>query len=547
MQSNMPAQKNFAQVPSIRGGIQRSVFNRSHTHKTTFESGQLVPFYHDEILPGDSQTLEAQIFCRLSSPLDFPIMDNLHVDTFFFFVPNRIIWDNWEKFMGAQDNPGDSIAFTVPQVTSALTPQGTLLNYLGIPAGALRANNATINSLHARAYIKIFNDWFRSEDLMNSVVEFSGDGPEDQDDYPLQTRLKRHDFFTSALPNPQKGSTAVGFNLTGTIPVFGDGLKTLGLTDGTLFAGMYSESTSPAGHLIEDTSLYDVAPGTADGNTGNLGDEKGIGVTTDGTKSGLIADLSSATAILINDLRLAVATQQFLELNSRGGTRYVEMIKAHFGVVSPDYRLQRPEYLGGGSYMMNVNPNTQTTANPATPTLQDSAGSQSAFVTGSSKSGYSKSFVEHGVVLGLVNVRADLTYQQGINAMLSRQDRLDFYFPTFANIGEQPILNVEIWHNDDAADLLTWGYQEAWATYRYYPSRISGKFGSDITGSLDAWHLSQDFASRPSLGSTFLKEDVPLSRVMAVTTEPEILFDSFISLKHARPIPVFSVPGLDRL
>ncbi len=550
MKSNMPPQKDFSKVPSI-GGIQRSVFNRSHSHKTTFDTGDIVPFYIDEILPGDSQTVNANVFCRLSSSLDFPIMDNLHVDTFYFFVPNRILWDNWEKFMGAQDNPGDSIAFTVPEVTCDETAPGQLMNYLGVPSAGTRMNDNKVNSLHARAYIKIFNEWFRSQDLMNSVTEFSGDGPEPDTSYPIQTRLKRHDYFTSCLPNPQKGSAAVGISLTGVVPVQGvtSPTKTIGLTDGTLFAGMYN-TTAGNGDMFVDTSLYDVAVGTADTNTRNFGNIKGIGLTTDGTKSGMEADLSSATAILINDLRLAVATQQFLELNSRGGTRYVELIKAHFGVVSPDYRLQRPEYLGGGSFMMNVNPNTQTTATPAVPTSTDAAGQQSAYVTGSSRSGYSKSFVEHGVILGLINVRADLTYQQGNQRMLNRQDRLDFYFPTFANLGEQAVLNKEIWHNDDANDDLVFGYQERWAEYRYYPSRISGQFTSDVASPLDAWHLAQDFTGLPTLGSTFLKEAVPMSRIMAVApsaTIPEIIMDSFIEIKHARPMPVFSVPGLDRL
>lgn len=544
MKSNMPPQKDFSKNPSV--SMQRSVFNRTHAHKTTFDVDYIVPFYTDEILPGDSVDLKANIFARLSSTLGFPIMDNMFLDTAFFFVPNRILWDNWEKFMGAQDNPGDSIDFQIPQVTDNTggIHEHDLLDYMGIPID----KDFSVSSLFARAYIKIYNDWFRDENLQDSITEYTGDGPELESLYPIQKRGKRHDYFTSCLPQPQKGDP-VSIALTGTFPVYGNG-KALGLQAGSTLRGLKSRTVDGTNDeaLFIDTSAYDVNRGTTVSETSEGSGDEAIGVVSSPNESGLEGDLSGSSAISINDLRLAVATQQLLELDNRGGTRYFEILQSHFGVQSPDSRLQRPEYLGGSTQMVNVNPVTQTSESNTT-----FQGEQAAFGTASSRSGFSKSFVEHGVILALLNVRADLTYQQGINRMFSRSDRYDFYFPTFANLGEQAVLNKEIFYQDTpASDDAVFGYNEHWSELRYKPSQISGYFRSDSADTLDAWHLSQDFATLPVLNSAFITENVPLDRVLTVigTQEdpiPHFIMDSHIEVKHARVMPTYSIPGLHRL
>lgn len=540
MRSNMPPQKDFSMVPQI-SGQRRSVFNRSHTHKSTFFGGELIPFLVDEVLPGDSMDVKATLFARLSAPLTNPIMDNIHLDTFYFFVPFRILWTNWKRFMGEQDSPASSIDFEIPQVTSSGVTVGSLLDYMGIPVG----KGCSVSSLYNRAYVKIWNHWFRDQNLENSATEYTGDGPETDANYSLQKRCKKHDYFTSCLPYPQKGATGVSIGITGNADVYGDGTA-FNLWDGSAGANLFG-LTRDNSALDADEGLYQDTVFTGTPNTNKPVDDKAIGVPPKGTgTSGLIADLTSVTGVLINDLRLAVATQQFLEINARSGTRYAELVKAHFGVTVPDYRVQEPEYLGGSTQMMVVNPVTQTGATDSANSLYQ--GNQAGHVTGSSRSGYSKSFNEHGCVIGIVNVRADLTYQQGIERKFTRLERLDFYFPTFANLGEQAVLNDEIWHNNDANDDLVFGYQERWAEYRYFPSRISGQFRSDSAASLDAWHLSIDFASLPTLNSAFIIDDPPLSRVLTYTTNlPEVIFDSFIEIRHARPMPVFSVPGLARL
>ena len=548
MKSIMPAQKNFAKVPQI-GGIQRSVFNRSHAHKTTFDAGELIPFYVDEILPGDSISLNAQLFGRLSSPMSHPIFDNLSLDTHYFFVPARIIWDNWEKFNGAQDNPGDPIDFVIPTVDygDESVQVGSIGDYFGLPIiGA--SDTLEVNALPFRAYNKIWNEWFRSQDLQDSVEESTGD-TDNYLNYEILKRGKRHDYFTTCLPSPQKGDP-VGISLTGSAPVYGDG-KALGLTrnDGTQY-GLYSRLV---GGGVNDYPFYPhtAAYGWDLSNTGGLpsGNENGqdrepFGVVQSGF-SGLIADLTDADAVLINDLRDAISVQHVLEIDQRSGTRYVEMLKAHFGVVSPDFRLQRPEYLGGGTAHINVNPVTQTSETDTT-----GQGTQTAHGTMGSSSGFSKSFVEHGYVIGLVSVRADLTYQYGVHKMWTRSTRYDFYLPSFANLGEQAVLNKEIYfQSTPSIDDNVFGYQERWAEMRYKPSLITGKFRSAAAGTLDAWHLSEKFTALPELDNQFIEDNTfePLQRSLVVQDEPQILMDSYISIRHARPMPVYSVPGLDRI
>jgi len=527
---------NFSQVP--KANIPRSSFNRSHGYKTTFDAGDIVPIFTDEVLPGDTFKLKTTLFGRLATPI-FPIMDNLYMETFYFFVPNRLLWDNWEKFNGAQEDPSDSIDFTIPQVQapSGFT-EGSIGDYFGLPTQI--GTPMEVSALHFRAHNLIYNEWFRDQNLQDSRPKNMGDGPDDLGDYGIYRRGKRHDYFTSCLPWPQKGD-GVELPLGTSAPVYGNG-KTLGLTDGTNNAGIFNGSATDDPALI-DQSVYNTNVGTAQTNTGDLITDAGIGVVESG-ESGLYADLSSASAATINSLRQAFMFQAVLERDARGGTRYTEMIKSHFGVTNPDFRLQRPEYLGGSSTRININPVQQTSSTDGT-TPQ---GNLAAFgIAADSHHGFTKSFTEHGVIIGYVNVRADLTYQQGLPKMWSRQTRFDFYLPTLAHLGEQAVLNKEIYYDDDGFNDDAFGYQERWAEYRYKQSQITGAFRSNASASLDAWHLSQEFETRPSLDTAFIKDRTSKTlgdRVIAVDTEPDMLLDCYFQLTCARPMPTYSVPGL---
>lgn len=513
----------FSQIP--RAEIQRSSFNRSHGYKTTFDSGYLVPFYIDEVLPGDTFNLKCSLFARLATPI-VPFMDNMFMETFFFFVPNRLLWDNWQKFNGEQENPGDSTDFLIPTINNTGSfDVGSIADYFGIPTGV---NNLEVNALPFRAYNLIYNEWFRDENLQDSLPVEKGDGPDDVADYKLVRRGKRHDYFTSALPWPQKGP-GVEIPLTGNAPVYGDGKP-----------------------LVYDSHLSDISPlsgnyrrlnGTDAASLQSIGTSTGTNVVKKGADypSHLYADLSVVTAATINSLRQAFQIQKLYERDARGGTRYTEILRAHFGVISPDARLQRPEYLGGSSSPININPVQQTSATDAT----SPQGNLAAFGLASSKiHGFTKSFVEHGYIIGLVNVRADLTYQQGLQRMWSRQSRFDFYWPALAHLGEQAVFNKEIYAQGTETDDEVFGYQERYAEYRYYPSLITGKFRSTYAQPLDMWHLSQKFDNLPTLSSQFIEDNPPVSRVVAVTDEPQFLLDTYFDLNCVRPMPVYSVPGL---
>jgi hypothetical protein len=467
----------------------------------------------EETLPGDTFNVNMTAFARMATPI-FPIMDNVYMDTHFFAVPVRLIWDNWKKFNGEQVDPGDSIDYTVPTMTApgAGYSNQTLHDYFGIPT---LVGNLEHNSLWHRAYNLIYNEWFRDQNLQDSVIVDKGDGPDTYTNYTLLKRGKRHDYFTSCLPWPQKGD-AVNLPLGTTAQIATD------VTTGTDL-GVYSTQYS---------QFY------------KLGFGAGTKLEIDGTGAveadRLYADLSTATSATINQLREAFQIQKLLERDARGGTRYTEIVKSHFGVTSPDARLQRPEYLGGGSTPVNVTPIEQTSSTDATSPQGNLAAMATASIT---NHGFTKSFTEHCVILGLVSVRADLTYQQGLNRCFSRQTRYDFYWPALSHIGEQAVLNKEIYADGSAADENVFGYQERYAEYRYKPSMITGKFRSNDAQSLDAWHLSQEFSSLPGLNSTFIEENPPLDRVIAVPSEPHFIFDSYISMKCARPMPVYSVPG----
>lgn len=527
----------FSQVPSAN--IPRSQFDRSHGFKTTFDAGYLVPVYVDEALPGDTFNMRMSCFARLGTPI-VPFMDNLFVDSFFFAVPIRLIWDNWQKFNGEQIDPDDSTDFLVPVMESPETTGyaiGSLADYFGIPTGVPELEHV---SLWHRAYNLIWNEWFRDQNLQDSVVVDRDDGPDDVADYVLLRRGKRHDYFTSCLPWPQKGP-AVPLPLGTEAPIRGK------LNDGTVNDNIFLDHTTDIGRMYNNSSdvlVMQSGSALADGEV--LWQQPGTAEAPYGGYN--YADLSEATASTINALRQAFQLQKLYERDARGGTRYTEIVRSHFGVVSPDARLQRPEYLGGGSSPVNVHPIAQTSSTDGT----SPQGNLAAMGTMSfSGHGFTKSFTEHCVIIGLVACRADLNYQQGLNRMFSRRTRWDYYWPALSHIGEQAVLNKEIYaqgatvttpllSDDDA-----FGYQERYAEYRYKPSVITGKFRSTAAGSLEVWHLAQEFASLPRLDAEFIVDDPPVDRVLATAdSEPHFLFDAYMSLKTARPMPVYSVPGL---
>lgn len=524
----------------------------------TFDEGKLVPFFVDEVLPGDTISLTVRDFCRLSTPIA-PFMDNLYLDKFFFFVPNRLVWEHWQNFCFEQEDPDDSTDYVVPTCqlaggTAGETGIGTVWDYFALPTGLTNALN--VNALPFRMYYLIWNEWFRDENLQKSVkidksdtnAVFKQDRVSDQpswifssgttyvNGFALAPRGKRFDYFTSALPFQQKGP-GVSVGLAGTAPI--EGTATLTMPNSV---AVYTDGDS---HFLANM------PGTLNKSgkeelyqTGvDIGVRAGTGNTTVSgvSTSGLFANLDESSIFTISSLRTAFQMQKFYERLARGGSRYTEVLTSFFGVVSPDSRLQRPEYLGGSSKMININPVAQTSSTgDVTP-----QGNLAAYGVSASKyHAFTKSFVEHGYIIGLMEVRADLTYQQGINKMWLRSTVYDWYWPTFAHLSEQAILNAEIYAQGTDDDKGVFGYQERYAEYRYHPSEICGHFRSTYTKPLDVWHLSQKFDSLPTLSDQFIQDKPPVERVVATKDYPHFLIDIGFKYHTTRAMPMYGIPGL---
>lgn len=551
--------------------ISRSRFKRNSSLKTSFNAGDIVPIYVDEVLPGDTFKIRTSKVVRMPT-LITPVMDNIYLDTYFFFVPNRLVWSHWQQFMGENTESAwiPTVEYEVPQITapSGGWNVGTIADYMGVPTGV---SNLSVSALPFRAYALIVNDWFRDQNLsdpLNIPVDDTTATGSNADNLSAPAlggipykAAKFHDYFTSCLPGPQKGPN-VTIGLAGEVPVFGNGLA-LGLTSGSYNYGLVNTSVGYNNGVVDEGSsrhfaFYDQgAYGKDIGGLSSTVSENNSSLLALGVppkseltaetyaNTGLVADLGLASSISVNQLRMAFQIQKLYEKDARGGTRYIELLKAHFGVTSPDARLQRPEYLGGNRIPININQVIQQSATAEGTTPQGNTAAYS--LTTDTHSDFTKSFVEHGFVIGLAVVRYDHTYQQGLRRFWSRKGRFDYYFPVLANIGEQPVLNKEIYAQGSDTDDEVFGYQEAWADYRYMPNSVTGMMRSTYEQSLDSWHLGDDYSSQPFLSDSWIREDkTNIDRVIAVTSAISHQFfgDFYFENETTRPMPVYSIPGL---
>lgn len=567
---NREAESHFSLAP-IDLDMGRSIFNRNNKHLMTVNAADLNCCYIDDVLPGDTFSLDMGAAIRMTTPI-FPVMDNAFVDVWFYFVPNRLVWEHWKEFMGennltAWEQPNE---YTVPQIAAPKGgwAVGTLADQIGLPIGV---DNIETDAMPFRAYSLIWNEWYRNQNTNDPVMVNKDDatvtGVNEWDDTNIVENgqlgallkvSKTSDYFTSALPEPQKGP-AVSLptsNITNSLPVMGTGMA-LGLTDGTKNYGMkYGDNANFDGLVPDEKSLGQNA-GYSDSTYNAPSTQPAIGVTMDASKSGLIADASNlqVNSATINELRQAFQVQKFYEKQALYGSRYIETVKAFFGVTSPDARLQRPEYLGGVRFNVNVDQVVQTSASQQQEGLTTTPqGNTAAYsLTNFAGNMFTHSFVEHGYVIGLFAIRQKHSYQQGIPRMFSRKDKFDYYWPVFANLGNQAILNKEIYAQgnsvlDDDGNIIddkAFGYQEAWAEYRYRHDYISGKFRSNASGTLDAWHYGDDYDSLPMLSAEWMNEtDRNIQRTLAVDNEPQFICDFYFQNTASRVMPLYSIPGL---